>query len=172
MSLLIAPGRAELGVVCLEGETEVGHRRVDGVSVILDANGVAVRGPEPGSLRLMPWRALEYLRFDRPAAMADGRPAVALLLGTTGRQLRLLVPCDDLPPERATAVAASLSALVCRYRSGQQPPAPPPARPAPAPVGAAPAPHPSPPAVPTAPAVPSAPVPTGPRHARRRSWRW
>lgn len=116
MTLLLGAERAELGLVCLEGETEVGPRRVDGLTLVLDANGIAVRGPEPGALRLMPWRALEYLRFDHPATMRDGRPAVALLLGTTGRQLRFLVPCADLPPERAHAVASSLGALVARHR--------------------------------------------------------
>lgn len=128
MTPVAALERLEIGVVCLEGETEVGHRRVDGLSLILDGSGVQVRGPEPGALRFMPWQALGYLRFEQPSTLVDGRPAVVMVLGTAGRELRFHVACADLPPARARALAAALAALTdrCRLPAPPAPPAPPP----------------------------------------------
>jgi len=117
-------------VVCVEGETEVGHRRVDGLSLILDANGIAVHGPEPGVLRLMPWPALRSLRFHEPGYMADGRPATALVISLADRELRFLVPADDISPADAGAVEARLADLVDRFRPSPPPEVQVPARPA------------------------------------------
>ncbi len=111
--------RAELSDVSLEGETDVGPRRVDGLSLVLDVNGIAVRGPEPGALRLMPWEALQSLRFHEPAVMADGRPATVLVVGVVGRELRFVVPASVLPWVEARAVEARVVDLVGRLRSGR-----------------------------------------------------
>ena len=111
--------RAELSDVSLEGETDVGPRRVNGLSLVLDVNGIAVRGPEPGALRLMPWEALQSLRFHEPAVMADGRPATVLVVGVVGRELRFVVPASVLPWVEARAVEARVVDLVGRLRSGR-----------------------------------------------------
>lgn len=171
-------------MVCVEGETEVGHRRVDGLSLVLDANGIAVRGPEPGVLRLMPWPALRSLRFHEPGYMADGRPATALVISLADRVLRFLVPADDISPADAGAVEARLADLVDRFRQFPPPEVHVPARPADfrspsvPPTGAV-APPPLPPPPPTGAVAPPSPtdnrpsdglvlaravVPVGPTH--------
>nr|MDA8268034.1 hypothetical protein [Actinomycetota bacterium] len=111
--------RAELSGVGLEGDTDVGPRRVDGLSLVIDINGIAVRGPEPGALRLMPWQALQSLRFHEPAVMADGRPATVLVVGVMGRELRFVVPASVLPWVEARAVESRVVDLVGRLRSGR-----------------------------------------------------
>lgn len=117
--------QTDLGLVSLQGELVVdGGGRLAGATVLLDGNGVTLRGPGPGVVRLLPWRSVEHLRFDHPATLADGRPAVGLRFGTTGRELCVLVGCDQLPPARARALAASLAALVASDRAQRRTSAP------------------------------------------------
>lgn len=110
--------RPALGLVSFEGELVAeGGRRVAGVALVLDANGVRLRGPGPGALQLLPWRSIEHLRFDHPASLGDGTPAVGVRIGTTGRELCVVVSCDELPPARARALAGALAALVASERA-------------------------------------------------------
>jgi hypothetical protein len=107
----------ETGVVCLGAETDLAGRRVDGLLLLLDDAGLTVRGPTPGALRFVPWQSVGALAFEQPAVLADGRPAVTVVVATRGCELRFRVACSDLPPPRARALAAGLVALAERSQA-------------------------------------------------------
>ena len=68
-------------------------------------------GPEPSSVRTMPWERASTVACRQPAQLPDGRPAVMLEVDIDGNALRFFVPQANLGPQGAGALEERLTAL-------------------------------------------------------------
>jgi hypothetical protein len=102
-------------------ESPEGSKEVPGMSVVADARGFTVVGPEPGSERTIPWELTTGFTCQRPARLPDGSPATMLEVGlANGRVLQLMLPVTRVPPSETVVVETELAVMSEQY-GGRRP---------------------------------------------------
>ena len=164
-ALGVGSGGLRVDDVYLEGDTPDGPAVVGNLSVIVDAAGMTVLGPSPGTRHTVGWDRLSSLALGPPATLDDGEPATSLEFVIDGRPLRLLVPSHDgvvlgpeppgapPPPAPVAVIAPEPAAPGPEPAPEVAPPPPPPVAVVPPPV-LAPMPPPPPPPVAVIPPAP------------------
>jgi hypothetical protein len=109
--VVLGDGQVRLDEVYLAGTTGQGPAVVGGLALLADAQGLTVLGPQPSSVRTMPWGRASTIACRQPAQLPDGRQAVTLEVNIDGNALRFFVPQDYLGPEGAGALEQRLTAL-------------------------------------------------------------
>ena len=84
------------------------------VSLSLSPSGLSVIPPLPAAPTTVPWPSMVDARCGEPGVLPDGSPAVAVSAIVAGRFVRWLVPADQMPGERATAIDLLLAARTGR----------------------------------------------------------
>ncbi|MFZ0668260.1 MAG: hypothetical protein WAM97_21105 [Acidimicrobiales bacterium] len=107
----IGGGQVHLDEVYLSGATAGGPAVVGGLALTADQRGLAVLGPEPSSVRTIPWTRATTIACRRSAQLPDGRDAVSVEIAIDGLSLRFLVPSVDLGPQGAEMLEAHLAGL-------------------------------------------------------------
>ena len=103
-------------------ESPDGAKEVPGMSVVADARGFTLTGPEPGAERTIPWALTTGFTCQRPARLPDGSPATMLEVGlANGRVLQLMLPVNRVPPSETVVVETELAVMSEQY-GGQRPP--------------------------------------------------
>ena len=87
--------------VVLESVTGPVTPAVSDLSLQLDSAGITMSGPSIRGARHLLWSEVGSPRCRPGATMPNGTPAAAIAAMVGGRQVRWLVPADQLPPERA-----------------------------------------------------------------------
>jgi hypothetical protein len=97
-------------------ESPDGTKDVPGMSVVADARGFTVVGPEPGAERTIPWSLTTGFTCQRPARLPDGSPATMLEVGlANGRVLQLMLPVNRVPPSETVVVETELAVMYEQY---------------------------------------------------------
>ncbi len=97
-------------------ESTEGAKEVPGMSVVADARGFTIVGPEPGTERTIPWELTTGFTCQRPARLPDGSPATMLEVGlANGRVLQLMLPVNRVPPSETVVVETELAVMSERY---------------------------------------------------------
>ncbi len=105
-------------------ESPEGTKDLPGMSVVADARGFTIAGPEPGSERTIPWELTTGFTCQRPARLPDGSPATMLEVGlANGRVLQLMLPVNRVPPSETVVVETELAVMSEQY-GGRRPPVP------------------------------------------------
>jgi len=133
--------------VALAGDPAQGATPTEGLSLLFTEAGIGVRGPQPGTERLLPWAAIDTGSCREQTNLPDGRIAMVMTLTAGAQHVRFLLPADNVSPGQAAYLDQALPAWITRYKA-----------PAPAPAGPSASP-PEPPAPAQAP--PIAPPPPG-----------
>jgi hypothetical protein len=108
---VLGNGQLRLDEVYLSGSTGQGPAIVGGIALLADGHGLTVLGPQPSSIRTMPWGRASTFACHRQTQLPDGRPAVILEVDIDGQSLRFLVPHASLGGEGADALEERLTAL-------------------------------------------------------------
>jgi hypothetical protein len=108
---VLGNGQLRLDEVYLSGSTGQGPAVVGGIALLADGHGLTVLGPQPSSIRTMPWGRASTFACHRETQLPDGRPAVILEVDIDGHALRFLVPQASLGGEGAGALEERLTAL-------------------------------------------------------------
>ncbi len=108
---VLSNGQLRLDEVYLSGSTGQGPAVVGGIALLADGHGLTVLGPQPSSIRTMPWGRASTFACHRQAQLPDGRPAVILEVDIDGHSLRFLVPQASLGSQGAGALEERLTAL-------------------------------------------------------------
>ncbi|MHB1547939.1 MAG: hypothetical protein ACYCV5_04690 [Acidimicrobiales bacterium] len=135
--------------VALAGDPAQGAAPTEGLSLLFTEAGIGVRGPQPGTERLLPWAAIDTGSCREQTNLPDGRIAMVMTLTAGAQQVRFLLPADNVSPGQAAYLDQALPAWIRRYKAPSPvaagPPVSPP--PTPAPSQAPPTPAPPPPGV-------------------------
>lgn len=110
-SSVLGNGQLRLDEVYLSGSTGQGPAVVGGIALLADGHGLTVLGPQPSSIRTMPWGRASTIACHRQAQLPDGRPAVVLEIDIDGHALRFFVPQANLGSDGAGALEQQLTAL-------------------------------------------------------------
>jgi hypothetical protein len=105
------PVALQFNGVTMESLTRGPVSTVPGLTMRLDAGGLTVSGPSLDAVRTLPWTEIVGPRCGEPGVLPDGSPAVAVSGTVGGRFLRWLVPADQMPAGRATALDRALANL-------------------------------------------------------------
>ncbi len=108
---VLGNGQLRLDEVYLSGSTGQGPAVVGGIALLADGHGLTVLGPQPSSIRTMPWGRASTIACHRQAQLPDGRPAVVLEIDIDGHALRFFVPQANLGSDGAGALEQQLTAL-------------------------------------------------------------
>ncbi|MHB1775323.1 MAG: hypothetical protein ACYCU7_04955 [Acidimicrobiales bacterium] len=111
------PGALAFDGVSLELAGGATTTVVSGLRVVVDAHGITTYGPEPGSVRSVPWPLVAEPRFGEPRSSADGVPAFGLTATVAGRAVRWVIPAVQLNADRV----ARLHRLVAAHGGGGRP---------------------------------------------------
>ncbi len=109
--VMLGGGQVRLDEVYLSGSTDQGPAVVGGLALLADDHGLTVVGPQPSSVRTMPWGRASTIACRQPAQLPDGRAAVVLEVNIDGNALRFFVPQAYLGPEGAGTLEDRLTAL-------------------------------------------------------------
>ena len=109
--VMLGGGQVRLEEVYLSGSTGQGPAVVGGLALLADDQGLTVLGPQPSSVRTMPWGRASTIACRQPAQLPDGRAAVMLEVDIDGNALRFFVPQANLGPQGAGALEERLTAL-------------------------------------------------------------
>jgi hypothetical protein len=104
-------GQLRLDEVYLTGSTGQGPAVVGGLALVADEKGLSVLGPQPTSVRTMPWGRVSTMAARQTAQLPDGRGAVTLEMEIGGQALRFLVPEAALGPQGIGILEGRLSSL-------------------------------------------------------------
>jgi hypothetical protein len=104
-------GQLRLDEVYLTGSTGQGPAVVGGLALVADEKGLSVLGPQPTSVRTMPWGRVSTMAARQTAHLPDGRGAVTLEMEIGGQALRFLVPEAALGPQGIGILEGRLSSL-------------------------------------------------------------
>ena len=104
-------GQLRLDEVYLTGSTGQGPAVVGGLALVADEKGLSVLGPQPTSVRTMPWGRVSTMAARQTAHLPDGRGAVSLEIEIGGQALRFLVPEAALGPQGIGILEGRLSSL-------------------------------------------------------------
>jgi hypothetical protein len=104
-------GKLRLDDVYLAGSTGQGPAVVGGLALVADERGLCVVGPQPTSIRIMPWGRVTTMSASHAANLPDGRDAVTLDVEIGGQALRFLVPEASLGPQGIGLLESRLSSL-------------------------------------------------------------
>jgi hypothetical protein len=102
-------GELRLDDVYLSGSTGQGPAVVGGLALVADEQGLSVVGPQPTSVRIMPWGRVTTMSASHTANLPDGRDAVTLDVEIGGHALRFLVPAASLGPQGIGLLESRLS---------------------------------------------------------------
>ncbi len=109
--VVLGDGQVRLDEVYLAGSTGQGPAVVGGLGLLADMNGLTVLGPQPSSVRTMPWGRASTIACHRLTQLPDGTPAVMLEVDIDGSALRFFVPQRGLGSEGAVGLERRLTAL-------------------------------------------------------------
>ena len=104
-------GQLRLGEVYLSGSTGQGPAVVGGLALVADEHGLSILGPQPSSVRTMPWGRVTTMAARQMDHLPDGRDAVTLEVEIDGQALRFLIPGAALGPEGVGVLQGRLSSL-------------------------------------------------------------
>ena len=104
-------GVLRLEDVYLSGSTGQGPAVVGGLALVADERGLSVVGPQPHSVRIMPWARVTTMSTSHTAHLPDGRGAVTLDVEIGGQALRFLVPEASLGPQGIGLLESRLASL-------------------------------------------------------------
>ncbi len=94
------PEGASFVDVVLESVTGPPAPAVSGLALHLDSAGITMSGPGIRQPRHLAWSDVGSPRCRSGALMPDGSPGAAISGFVGGRQIRWLIPAEQLPPER------------------------------------------------------------------------
>jgi hypothetical protein len=104
-------GQLRLDEVYLSGSTGQGPAVVGGLALVADEQGLNILGPQPSSVRTMPWSRVSSMATRETANLPDGRAAVILDVEIQGQALRFIVPKAVLGPEGMGILEGRLSQI-------------------------------------------------------------
>jgi hypothetical protein len=114
----LGPDAIVLRHISIEGVVAGRVSVVSGLSLMLDAGGITVDGPEPGASRRLPWSMVRDLQYWESGVLPDGGPAASLTAAVGDRAVRWLIPTSQMTPD----TEAALRAVVGRVNGQDAPP--------------------------------------------------